>query len=217
MKKDRTKSNASQRSKDSLTQEVYETLLNRFLNNELVPGNLINRKELADEFNVSMAPIREALLRLSMEGFVETIPRKGTIAKAVNRDDLYGILMFREAIECQAARLYCGTMVEKNRNHLIEYAQKVDESYVNLVEHWQLDITFHQQLICLSKCKTLETEYKRFMKVGTFYHMNSFLTDDDRSERLSHIDLIELLTTHDPDKAEAAIREHLKSGKKHFF
>ncbi len=93
------KTDMVERSGDSLTDAVYEKLLRRFLSNELVPGNILDRKQIAKELGVSMAPVREALMRLSIEGFVETIPRKGTITKAVSREDVYGSMIVREAIE----------------------------------------------------------------------------------------------------------------------
>ena len=202
---------------ESLTDEVYKILLNRFLKNELVPGNVLNRKEIARELQVSMAPVRDALMRLTMEGFVETLPRKGTIAKAVNREDLYGTFILREAIECQAARMYCGSRVREAREALEPFAREVDDPSVDLVEHWRLDITFHSKLIQLCNCKTLETEFKQVMRVGTFYQINHFLVNEDKEERLSHIDLLEQLSTEDPDTAEKYIREHLKSGKRRFL
>ncbi len=202
---------------ESLTDEVYRTLLNRFLNSEIVPGNVLDRKRIAEELNVSMAPVRDALIRLGMEGFVDTLPRKGTIAKAVNRDDLYGSLMIREAIECQAARMYCGQPISENHTMLLEYARRADDFTQGFVEHWKLDVAFHEQLLQLTGCRTFVEEYNRFMKVATFHHVNRFLTNDDLRERRSHVELLDELTTRDPDRAEAVIRDHLKSGKRTFF
>ncbi len=42
---------------------------------------------------------------------VETLPRKGTLVRAITIDDAYGYLLIREALECTAARLYCGEKV----------------------------------------------------------------------------------------------------------
>ncbi|WP_319560128.1 GntR family transcriptional regulator [Marispirochaeta sp.] len=210
-----TKSDAG----SSLTQQVYKDLLSRFLKNEIMPGKVLNRKAIAQELNVSMAPVREALSRLSMEGFVETLPRKGTIVKAISREDVYGSFILREAIECQAARMYCGAKIQENLDQLYGFAEDVDNSYedMDLVEHWRLDIGFHDRLIHLSSCKTLEVQFKQVMRVGTFYQINSYLSNDDRREQLSHVDLIERLTTKDPDEAEHTIRDHLKSGKRRFY
>ena len=202
---------------ESLMQEVYKKLLNRLLNNELVPGNILNRKEIAEELEVSIAPVREALMKLTMEGFVETIPRKGTIVKAINREDIYGRFILREAIECQAARMYCGKKIQENYDQLLLYAEEVDSSMDDIAKTWQNDISFHQKLVELAECKVLDVEFKRIINVSTFYQINSFLSNAERQERLSHCELIEKLFIKDPEKAEKIIRDHLKSGKGNFF
>ena len=204
-------------SPNSLSQDVYTKLLERFLNNEIVPGTVLDRKELAVELGVSAAPLHEALKQLTLEGFIETLPRKGTIAKAINRKDVYGSLIIREAIEVQAARMYCGTPIIENRKELERIAEIVDSDELKLGDHWKWDINFHICLIRLSECDALVSEYQRIMKIGTFYQMNTFLLNDDKEERLCHMNLIEDLTTEDPEKAERVIREHLKSGKRNFF
>ena len=63
--------------KKSLTDEVYDTLLKKFIDKELVPGQVLNRRSVAKELNVSVAPVLEAFLYLEMEGYVETLPPEG--------------------------------------------------------------------------------------------------------------------------------------------
>ena len=43
---------------------IYNELKRRIINMELKPGDVINEKELIEEFNVSRTPIREAILKL---------------------------------------------------------------------------------------------------------------------------------------------------------
>ena len=202
---------------DSLVLGVYHTILDRLLSNTIAPGTIINRKALAEEFSVSMAPVHEALARLTIEGFLDTYPRKGTVVKAINRDDLYGSIILREAIECQAARMYHGETINDNKKHLYDWASRVDAPIEDLVEHWKLDIEFHAELVKLSGCKTLIDTFKQVMRVGTFYQINTFLMQHDRQERLSHSILLDNLCTNDPSVAESVIREHLKSGKRNFY
>ncbi|MEA5033727.1 MAG: GntR family transcriptional regulator [Sphaerochaeta sp.] len=202
---------------DSLVHGVYHTVLERLLGNAIAPGTIINRKALAEELGVSMAPVHEALARLTIEGFLDTYPRKGTVVKAINRDDLYGSIILREAIECQAARMYHGKILQDNREHLYDWAARVDAPIEDLVEHWKVDIEFHAELVRLSGCKTLSQTFKQVMRVGTFYQINTFLMQHDRQERLSHSQLIDDLCTDDPSLAESVIREHLKSGKRNFY
>lgn len=203
--------------KSSLSKEVYEKLLDRFMQNELVPGNVLNRRKLADELGVSVAPVLEAILQLEIEGFVESIPRKGTIVKPIRKEDVFNQLILREAIECQAARHYHGKPIVEHKERLIELAGKVEETEADSPEHWEQEIEFHKNLVVLSSCSALEREFVRITKLGIFYNMNRILLPVDKQERKSHIELVEQLTTENADEAEYIIRQHLRSGKHHLF
>lgn len=203
--------------KSSLSQDVYEYLLEKFLQNELVPGHILNRREIAQQLGVSVAPVLEALLQLEMEGFVESIPRKGTLVKPVRQEDIFGQLMLREAVECQAARLYCGARVREHRQVLQVLAAALETTTAESPEHWKQEVDFHSELVSLSDCLPLLREFRRFIRLGVFYRMNRILQPVDRLDGQSHMTLIEVLATDDPDIAERAIRAHLRSGKQRIF
>jgi len=203
--------------KQSLSQDVYQHLLEKFLHNELVPGNILNRREIAQQLGVSVAPVLEALLQLEMEGFVESIPRKGTLVKPIRQGDIFGQLMLREAVECQAARLYCGEPVRANRSRLEVLARELETTAAETPEHWKQELALHSSLVELSGCPALLKEFNRFMRLGVFFRLNRILEPLDRQDGRSHSDLLELVCTDDPDLAERAVREHLRSGKQRIF
>jgi len=201
----------------SLSQRVYYQLLEKFMTNELVPGNILNRRKIAAEMKVSVAPVLDALLQLEIEGFVESMPRKGTIVKPIRKEDVLNQHILREAIECQAARYYHGDPIRKHRDLLLELAEKVETTVSDVPEHWKQEIQFHKNLVELSDCTALVREFIRNARLGSFYNLNRVLLPTDRKERLSHVELIEQLTTDSPDEAERIIRNHLRSGKQHLF
>lgn len=55
----------------SLVDQVYDLILKRIQNRELVPGDRLNIEELARDFGVSRTPVRETINRMIQEGFVE--------------------------------------------------------------------------------------------------------------------------------------------------
>ena len=57
-----------------LSETIYEKLLDMLTKGELMPGEIINRREIASRLEVSVAPVLEAMLKLEMEGYIETIP-----------------------------------------------------------------------------------------------------------------------------------------------
>ncbi len=213
-----------ERSKKSatLTEQVYEELLNKLTNNEFMPGDVLNRRVIAKELEVSPAPVLDALRRLSMEGFVEIIPRKGTIVKAVKREDVYDQHIMREAIECQAARMYCGGPVRRELERLRSLAETIDEAMVAEEDHWQQEIEFHRLLVSLSGSRSLIEEFdRRVVKLGTFYNTQRLVFDlrgaGEKIDNRIHMKLLEELIKDDPDYVESVIREHLRIGKQRIF
>lgn len=203
--------------KQNLSRNVYDALLERLLNNELVPGEVLNRRAVAEELGTSVAPVLEAMLQLESEGFLESIPRKGTLVRPIRERDVRGHLIVREALECQAVRMYCGRPVIDHEAELMPLAEEVDAISGNTRERSRKDIELHKRLVRLTGSEILIGEYDRIMKVRVFHIMNRFLTQDDKKVQLSHVDLIENLKVHDSDKAEKVMREHLRSGKLHFL
>lgn len=198
--------------RESLTDKIYHDLLAKLQESELVPGMLIDRKALAAEYHVSMAPVRDALQRLSLEGFVETRSRSATVVKAIHKDDVFGTMVLREALETQVVRMISGDIIRAEKDVLYELAMKVD-SCNSIMEYWKADINFHRQLVLLSNCRLLIDTYDQIMNLGTFYQVNKFFFRLDTSQCESHIQLLRRLLACDPAEAEAAIRQHLSNGK----
>lgn len=198
--------------KENLTQKIYDDLLQKFLTYELVPGTVIDRKALAEEYQVSMAPLRDALQRLAQEGFVEIRSRSATIVRAIQKEDIYGMLIMREALESQVSRMICGTVVQEHYTELLQKATKVDQTE-DIMSYWHADVDFHRQLVELSGCRLLINTYNQIMNVGNFYQINSFFMNSDPQKRVLHTELLEQLCNSNADTAEWAIRSHLQAGK----
>src|ERR1700681_1572491 len=90
----------------SLAAEAYGVVRQRILRGELVLGQAISRRMLANELGMSFLPVSEALLRLEVEGLLESRPRAGTRVRIPTAEDVAGHYVVREALEMQAARLF---------------------------------------------------------------------------------------------------------------
>ena len=199
----------------NLTDIIYNDLLNKLQTSELAPGTLIDRKELARKYNVSMAPIRDALQRLALEGFIETHSRSATVVKAVQKEDIFGFMVLREALESQAIRITSKDSLVAEKDNLMELAKAMD-SCVRIMDYWQADIAFHKHLVSLTKCNRLINTYEQIMNIGFFYQVNSYFARMDTSLCDSHVRLLNHLLTCNKDDAERAIRQHLNVGKMFF-
>ena len=203
--------------KDSLSQDVYNEILKRLLDGRIIPGTMLNRRDVAGELGVSVAPVLEAMLRLEIEGFLESIPRKGSFVKTAQRDDIFGQLMVREALECQAVRFYCGKKIAENSKALLKSAEQLDNNVrLKSLKGWEKEIQFHLSLIDLAGCPTLSKTFIKTMQLGLFFQLNQIINEQPHPES-KHFDLVEKLCAASPNSAEQIIRSHLRSGKNNLF
>lgn len=198
----------------SLAEKAYEHILERLLKHEYMPGQILNRRAVAQQLKVSIAPVLEAMVRLEAEGLLTTLPRKGTQVRLVRPEDTADQMMVREALECQAARLYCGEPIETHEKELKILAKAVDEVDGNAIQLWKREIAFHRRLMELSGSRSLVDAFQQAMHLGTVCAVNFFSELHPKNNPVGdHVALVDRLKTGDPDKAERVIREHMQAGK----
>ncbi len=92
-------------SADLGAERLVGELRQRIVNHELPPGSRLREQDLADEFGVSRARIREAFGILEERGLIERIPNRGAIVTRLEVDKIKELFEVREALEAQMVRL----------------------------------------------------------------------------------------------------------------
>ncbi len=197
----------------ALKEKVYQQLRSSILSGDFAPGDLLNRRGLAKEYGTSPAPVHEAMIQLQCEGFLETLPRRGTRVKTASRENVRGHMIVREAFECQAARLICGDVVKNNMDSLKALALETDEGCVSDLERADREVNFHVGLVETAGCEALTREYRKVMQIGLFYRINLIMSIPHIQPVKRHILLLEELAAKSPQEAEDSMREHIWSGK----
>jgi DNA-binding GntR family transcriptional regulator len=87
-----------------LKDAVYLQLRQEIVASELPPGWVLREAELAARFGVSKTPLREALVRLEKDGFVQIAPYRSAVVAGYSREDLREIYELRELLEGLCAR-----------------------------------------------------------------------------------------------------------------
>jgi DNA-binding GntR family transcriptional regulator len=96
------KDSSAQRTKKEL---IAELLRETILSGELVPGERLLQEELAERFEVSPTPIREAIQQLVAEGVLSHSPYKGVQVAEVRLEDAREVYLIRSAVEELATRI----------------------------------------------------------------------------------------------------------------
>lgn len=198
----------------ALAEKLHGLLLQDLSSGKLPPGLIINRRQIAAEYNVSVTPVLEAMTMLEFEGFLEILPRKGTQIKLITQQTITGNFILRDAVEAKAARVYFGKKLAKKFDFLMDFAEKVNSAPEENLKDWELEIAFHHELVSLAGYQSLTDTYDRIMRLYLFHGMNQLIPGYLKTPRDDHVQLIKnLLNAESAEKAEKFIRDHVWYGK----
>jgi DNA-binding GntR family transcriptional regulator len=133
----------------SLVDYAAERLRRDLLTGEIEPGERIRVTSLEKRFGVSHIPIREALRRLEAEGFVSTLPQRGTIAAAVDLDDLHGLYDLRRLLEGQVVHRAVEAATPGQLQAMRDALEALEEATATVEAplFWQRHRDFHWALL----------------------------------------------------------------------
>ncbi len=108
---------------------LYEELKKRIVLLDYEPGQVLREKELLEEFGVSRTPVREALIRLEMDGLVRILPNLGTIVSEVSFQQLKDVIEVRSHLILLAGELAAARITKEELGELrslIEQMERAD-------------------------------------------------------------------------------------------
>ncbi len=162
----------------TLTDYVYGQLRADIIDGKLPPDSKLKIEHLRNEYNVGATPLREALSRLSSDGFVITEGQRGFRVSPISPDDLDDVTELRVTLELKALRNSIQHGKEDWESRVVAtYYQlsKAEESdlFANLETWEQRNHDFHWALIsaCTSKWllhfyNTLYDQHKRYRNIS---------------------------------------------------
>ena len=83
----------------SKAMDVYEKIRDDVVKLRLRTDELLNEKDLAEQYNVSKTPVREALAMLVQDGYLKKIPRVGYLIREVTDEEYYKLIYLRYTLE----------------------------------------------------------------------------------------------------------------------
>ena len=172
--------------------------------------------QLADEMGVSRTPVREAIRRLELEGFVVMVPRKGAYVAGLSINDVEEVYEIRTVLETLAVRLAAQRMQPADYAQLDELSEKMRATWQEgNVDNWvSLDASFHELLYKFSRNERLVAMMNNIMEQLSRYRIISLANVEVRHNSLSeHQELIEALKRHDSEAAATAVAMHIENTK----
>ncbi|WP_022851872.1 GntR family transcriptional regulator [Limisalsivibrio acetivorans] len=179
-------------------------------------GERLVEPKLAKSLGISRTPIREALRQLETEGFIEIVPRKGAVVKALTIKDIDDIYAVKASLEGLAARQATENLKEKDIERLRKINQKFsDIAYENpnvMDEYLKYNIDFHNIFIMASEnqkiLEILDGLSKNFQRLKTV-----LVSNPERAKKAvaEHNEIIEAFASKDPELVEMKVRWHIEN------
>jgi DNA-binding GntR family transcriptional regulator len=196
----------------SLRAQVESSLASAIISGELEPGTMVSVPVLAAQFEVSITPVREAMLNLEDRGFVESVKNKGFKVTEVSARDLREIAQLRCWLEAPAMRVVAERIPSSSLEPYRKMARRVSERAAladreaYLVAHAE----FHSALLALTDNQhlvELVAELRRQTRmIG--------VADQHPSEEIlrsaaEHEELLNLLARGEGEAAERFMAHHI--------
>jgi DNA-binding GntR family transcriptional regulator len=199
----------------SLPDAVVDRLRAAISSGMYAPGERLVERRLAHEFGISHIPLREALARLTEEGLVVRLPRRGARVASLTPRMMEEVSSVRVVLEQFVVRRLKGRFTPEAHAGLqaIVGQMTLAAEQRDLVGVHELDQQFHQRLWELTD-NTLLVELAAQMRSRTshFYRAAAaaLAPDELRMHAHSHQELLDVIASGDQRAAERAMQRHVE-------
>jgi DNA-binding GntR family transcriptional regulator len=202
---------------ESLKIRAYKEIKNMILVRDLLQGEKIFEKDLAETMQMSRTPVREALLLLEQENLVENQNRLGFVVRRLQSDEIIDYYNTREVLEIYAAPLMAANITEEEIEALESNLSRASAYFAsgdtrNLVS---CDTEFHELLYKSSHSKIFYRTLGSLNDISILLRSIAQRNPSGMKEALEgHKAIVETLKTRDADRLKKVLVDHLKGAAK---
>ena len=180
------------------------------------PGEYLNTAQVMERFGLGRTPINQALHRLSAEGLVQIIPRKGAMAAPLSINDALELIEVRLVNETLCMRLAAAAITSSEIQELETIAQNFETAAAqrDVVALMNTDRLFHERIATFARntmlqdiLSVLHARSQRFWAISfsTLGHVDEVMAE--------HRAIVTALANHDAQAASEAAKTHILSFK----
>ena len=201
----------------TIAKKIYQDLRESIVSGEIQPGHMLGENEMANKYEASKMPVREALHQLCQEGYLISYPRRGYVVTNINEEDFYEIQQVRLPLELLAIELVNEKASQDEIQRLYELLKTAEKETAELEAAGKsttsrlhvMNSGFHLELARLSQNKRLYDSLTHLVaevsRAGYRFYSPSIL-----KERHFHERIVDALLEKNVEKAKDLLREDLK-------
>lgn len=194
------------RSYVSKSDMVTDALRELITDGQISPGTPLRQRQLAEQFDVSYTPVREALRRLESEGLVVTDVHRGASVSQAESDELEENFRILAALESLAGSIAVTKMTDEDMAEIEDLYQQVAACDPNDGQLAELNRRFHFRVYECARSPML------LLLMRLLWRSFSQGPQHGRPHRESveqHAHLLEALKNRDEEQAASIIRNHV--------
>jgi len=193
---------------------IADVLRTQILDGELEPGAHVNEVHVAERFEVSRGPVRQAVQRLVQEGLLTHARNRGTRVVELDLDDVADVYQVRAAIEREAALTLLpdvpGSLHIQLDEVLDEMAQAVDQDSWSAIS--LADVRFHQSIVNAAESPRLSRIFSNLVAESLLCIRRLEIAYQSRDRLVQqHRKLADLMRAGDEDAYLAELDWHLRN------
>lgn len=193
---------------------VYNHILQLIMTKQLLPNDRIPETKIAQDFNISRTPVRDAMRQLANEGLLEIYPNRYAQVKEYSPESITEIGVLRVALDTLSIKLAALYGSKADFLHLADIAKQCEDAYTknDSVRKKQLDCDFHLALSEISNNELLIKYQKElYLRVQYIMVCHPNTVDNEVLHIQQHHQIADALMNNDEPKALSIIVNHLTS------
>ncbi|WP_243226300.1 GntR family transcriptional regulator [Microbacterium sp. CIAB417] len=205
-----------QETEASAADAAYAKVKERILDGDLAGGMMVSEGTIADELGMSRTPVREAFLRLQVEGWMRLYPKRGALIRDVTPGELDDVVEARILIETDAVRRLVRDS-ERVQDVVDELSDILDEQRrayeaSDLARLAEADTAFHARIVAAGGNALLAEFFATLRDRQRRMLARSLWRRDDRAEQVldDHGLLVRLIGDGETAAFEVALGRHIK-------
>ncbi|RYE54079.1 MAG: GntR family transcriptional regulator [Hyphomicrobiales bacterium] len=198
--------------KQTAADRVRMVLADEIVRGVIGPGVPLDEASIAERFEVSRTPVREAIRQLEAIGFAEARPHRGAVVPHFTPEKLNEIFLVMAELEALCARLAAefATAADKDALQKVHLACRDAAHEGDIGRYYELNIKFHETIYAIG-----HNGFLAEVTIGVRNRVAPFRRAQFQSlGRLTrsveeHEAVVSAILAGDADKAAATMREHL--------
>ncbi|HTR66517.1 MAG TPA: GntR family transcriptional regulator [Terriglobales bacterium] len=200
--------------RQSLTSAVADKLRDQIIRGEIVEGAHLRQDAIANQYQVSRIPVREALRQLEAEGLITILPNRCAIVPVLSPDDIEELFAIRALLEPEILK---ASIPQLNQADFAQADSILRKYEVELrkeqhVEAWgRLNWQFHSTLYSQANRPYFLSIIRNVNNTGERYtRLQLYLTHGMKRANEEHHEILDLCRKRDVGGACKLLRQHIQ-------